>query len=84
MQPTPHEDIIKYDLELHAKTLNNKIQWRDCPKEWRLVIRAIKEEYYDCFKPKGMKRSIRGYLFNINTGTSKPCNYLQDANIWTA
>jgi hypothetical protein len=68
----PRDDIIQYNPELHSKTLDNKIQWRDCPEQWRPVIRAIIEEYYDCFEPKGMKRPIRGYLFNIDTGTSKP------------
>jgi hypothetical protein len=68
----PRNDIISYDPNKHQTILEDKMQWRDCPDEWKPVIRALLEEFWDCFDPSGMKRPIRGYKFNIDTGTSKP------------
>ena len=48
------------------------IQWRDCPLEHRPVIEAIIFAYWDVFDPSGALRTIRGYMFSIDTGAHKP------------
>ena len=68
----PRDDIIAFSRERHQQCLDNLIQWRDCPLEHRPVIDALICEYWDVFDPSGALRTIRGYLFSINTGAHKP------------
>ena len=63
----PRDDIIVYSEERHRQCFNKIIQWRDCPQEHRPVIEALIHECWDIFDPSGTLRTIRGYLFNIDT-----------------
>ena len=68
----PRDDIIVFSQERHQQGFEKIIQWRDCPQEHRPVIEAIIKEYWDVFDPSGALRTIRGYLFHIDTGAHKP------------
>ena len=68
----PRDDIIVFSEEKHMECFKQIIQWRDCPLEHRPVIEAIIYAYWDVFDPSGALRTIRGYLFSIDTGAHKP------------
>jgi hypothetical protein len=68
----PRDDLIHYDPEIHAKEIDDNIQWRGCPPEHRIVLRAIIEKFFDVFAQEGMQNHIRGFEFNIDTGKVKP------------
>jgi hypothetical protein len=65
-------DLITYDPQKHADEIDKNIQWRDCPEKHRGVLRAIIEKFFDVFAQEGMQKPIRGFEFNIDTGTVKP------------
>jgi hypothetical protein len=65
----PRDDIIKYDPEIHAKEIDNNVQWRGCPPEHRIALRAIIEKFFDVFAQEGIQCHICGFEFNIETGT---------------
>ena len=39
----PRDDIMEYNPEVHAKEIDDKVQWRGCLPEHRIVLRAIIE-----------------------------------------
>jgi hypothetical protein len=67
----PRDDIIKYDPEVHAKEIDNNVQWRGHPHEHRTVLRAIIEKFFDVFALEGMQNHVRGFEFNIPCKSSK-------------
>ena len=68
----PRDDVIIFSRERHQQCFDDLIQWRDCPLEHRPVIDAMLHEFWDVFDPSGALRTIRGYLFSIDTGEHKP------------
>ena len=68
----PRDDIIVFSEEKHRGTLQNLIQWRDCPLEHRSVIEAIIIAYWDAFDPSGALRPVRGHISHIDVGDHKP------------
>ena len=68
----PRDDIISFSREKHQECLQDLIQWGDCPLEHRPVVEAIIKEYWDVFDPQGALRTVRGYLFQIDTGAHAP------------
>jgi hypothetical protein len=70
-RPSFHRDnIIKYNPELHPKEIKKSIQsWRNCPMDMQLIIQEIINKFYDIFAEEGMQKPIRGFKFNMDTGT---------------
>jgi hypothetical protein len=68
----PRDDIIEYQPQKHQKELEENLQWRDCPEEYKKAIREVIEQQWDVFCQEGMQRPIRGFEFNIDTGTVTP------------
>jgi hypothetical protein len=68
----PRDDLILFNPEVHAKEIDDNIQWRGCPPEHQIVLRAIIEKFFDVFAQEGMQNHIRGFEFNIDTGKVKP------------
>jgi hypothetical protein len=66
------DNLIVCNPEKHGKEFKKNIQWRGCPSEKQIVSRAIIEKFFDVFAEQGMQNHIRGFEFNINTGTVKP------------
>ncbi len=71
-QLPPRDDLIMYNPEVHAKEIDDNVQWRVCPEEHRIVLRDIIEKFFDVFAQEGMQNHIRGFQFNIDTGQVKP------------
>ena len=68
----PRDDIIEYDSILHEEELKMNLQWRDCPEWIKPIVLEMIKDNWDVFAKEGMKKSIRGYEFNIDTGDAKP------------
>ena len=68
----PRDDVIKFDPTLHQNEFDETIQWEDCPQEFRPVITQIIQDHWDAFTQEGMKKPIRGFQFNVDTGQVKP------------
>ena len=68
----PCDDLILNNPETHAKEIDDNVQWRSCPPEHQIVLRAIIEKFFDVFTKEGMQNHIRGFEFNIDTGKVKP------------
>jgi hypothetical protein len=68
----PRTDIVSFDAAQHEKEFQDAIQWGDCPTPYRQAIENLIKRYWDVFAVEGLKKPIRGYEFNIDTGTSKP------------
>jgi hypothetical protein len=71
-QLPPRNDLIMHNPEVHAKEIDDNVQWRGCPEEHRIVLRDIIEKFFDVFAQEGMQNHIRGFQFNIDTGQVKP------------
>ena len=65
-------DVIEYDEDVHKEELEKNLQWRDCPQWVRPILREVLEDAWDVFIKEGMKRSIRGFEFHIDTGDARP------------
>ena len=70
----PRNDIIIYDKDKHEDELKKNLQWRDCPKRLRPILQKLLVEMWDVLAKEGMRKSIRGYEFQIDTGDAKPVN----------
>jgi hypothetical protein len=68
----PRNDLVIYNPEKHLKEFEKNIQWRGCPGELQIVLRTIIHKFFDVFAEEGMQNHIRGFEFNIDTGTVKP------------
>ena len=67
----PRDDLILYGPE-HEKEYNESIQWADCPADAKTQIDGLIKEFWDVFASDGMKKSIRGFQFFVDTGAAKP------------
>ena len=70
--PDTRSNLIEFKPEIYDAEFDQNIQWRDCPNTIQPAVEAIIKEYWDCFAKEGMKDSILGFEFNIDTGKSKP------------
>ena len=70
-QLPPRDDIITFGPDKQEE-LDRNLQWGDCPEEFKQQILDIVMEYWDVFDNDGMKRPIRNFVANIDTGTCKP------------
>ena len=43
-----------------------------CPEMLKEAIVRVVEEYWDVFAEGGLRKPIRGFLFQVDTGNSKP------------
>ena len=68
----PRDDVIKFDPATHEAEFQDNIQWDTCPVHLRPQIESILKEFWDVFVQEGLRRNIRGYSFNVDTGPSKP------------
>ena len=68
----PRTDVINFDPQLHESEFSNNIQWASCPQDLRAPFETIIKDFWDVFVQEGLRRNIRGYSFNVDTGPSKP------------
>ena len=72
LPPRPADDIIQWDPERDQEEFDESIQWEGCPEEYRPKITELIKKYWDVFAKAGVRKPIRGYKFNIDTGNVKP------------
>jgi hypothetical protein len=68
----PRDDLILRDPVLHQAQLDKNFPIGACPPEHQESILSIIKEFWDVFDEAGLRNSIRGYQFNIDTGNVKP------------
>ena len=68
----PRDDIISFDEPRHAQELRDNLQLEDCPAQFREQVTTVVKKFWDEFVLEGMQTTMRGYKFNIDTGTAKP------------
>ncbi len=68
----PRNDVLKYDEHRHKEELESHVNFDGCPEHLQKPVRKIIEEYWDVFAEEGIKKPIRGYQFNIDTGAGAP------------
>ena len=71
--PGTRRDIIIFDHSKHNDELQRSLRINDrIPASIRdKIIQSIKD-FWDCFATEGVRRTIIGYEFAIDTGTCKP------------
>jgi hypothetical protein len=68
----PRTDLIKFSKEKHGEELARNLQWKDCPEEFKETIKSNILEFWDVFAEEGVRNTIRGALFHVDTGTATP------------
>ena len=68
----PRDDILKFDPEKHTKEFESNIQWADCPETFRPKIETLIKEFWDVFAEEGVRNTIRGAKFHVDTGKVAP------------
>ena len=68
----PRDDVIKFIPTKHNCELKRNLQWRDTPSEYKIQIENLIKEYWDVFAEEGVRKNIRGALFHVDTGETKP------------
>jgi hypothetical protein len=72
-QPLPtRDDIIKFNPDEDQAELDRNLQPQHCPPNLLDIIKATIREFWDVFCEKGIRRPIRGFSFQIDTGASPP------------
>ena len=68
----PRDDIIGFDPGNDQAELDHNFQPQHCPQHLRAIVETTIKEFWDVFCEKGIRRPIRGFSFQIDTGTSPP------------
>lgn len=68
----PRTDIIEFQPIRDQQEFDDSIQWADCPTHMKPRIEKLIKKYWDVFTKEGLKNSIRGFKFHIDTGAVQP------------
>jgi hypothetical protein len=60
-------DIIKFDPKVHGAELQRNIRFGDIPDGLQTQVIELVKEFWDCFCEEGLRRHIRGFLFQVET-----------------
>ena len=71
LPPRPEEDIIRYTKNDEEELLNN-LDLSKVPNNFKENIIGIVQEYWDVFASAGLRKCIRGFLFEVDTGDCEP------------
>ena len=72
IDPQPADDIINFNDAMNSKDLSNNLRWDDCPEEYRGDVINLITCHWDMFFEEGLRKHIRGYVFHVDTGDTKP------------
>ena len=68
----PRDDMIFFDPGNDQAELDRNLQPQHCPLHLQAKIIDTVKEFWDAFCERGLQRPIRGFSFQIDTGTSPP------------
>ena len=73
------DDIISFDEDLHMEDLLTNLRIGDTSDEIKQELITVIKNFWDCFAKEGVRRTILGYEFSIDTGDSPPVCCKQQA-----
>eukprot|EP00957_Ditylum_brightwellii_P202439 15330188-Ditylum_brightwellii.AAC.1 len=65
-------DIATFDCRADMKELTEGLKLEGCPEELHGPITNLVKEYWDVFCADGLRKPIRGFSFQVDTGNSQP------------
>eukprot|EP00957_Ditylum_brightwellii_P152652 11619605-Ditylum_brightwellii.AAC.1 len=68
----PRDDVAEFDTANDAAELERGLQLSGCPEELHGDIKEMVVKYWDVFCGEGLRKPIRGFSFQVDTGNSKP------------
>ena len=68
----PRADIIEFDTNTDDAELMRNLSLKGCPENLHQSIVDVIKEYWDVFCQRGLRRPIRGFSFQIDTGNTPP------------
>ena len=68
----PRDDIIEFDLAKDEAELKRNLNLKGCPDALQPRVIQFVKDNWDAFAEEGLRNSVRGFTFQIDTGTSKP------------
>ena len=68
----PRDDVIHFDPGNDQAEFDRNFQPQHCPQHLQAQVTDIIKEYWDVFCEKGLRRPIRGFSFQIDTGNNPP------------
>lgn len=68
----PRDDVISFDIGQDGDELKRNLELSGCPPELHTKIRQLVREYWDVFSEGGLRKPIRGFSFQVDTGDSPP------------
>ena len=66
------DDIELFEEAANLKELDANIRFDGCPDNMRNEVISLIKEYWDVFAEGGLRKPIRGFEFQVDTGDSKP------------
>ena len=67
----PRDDVLEFKFQMDSSELERNLKLNGCPMELQSQIKEVVTEYWDVFCERGLRRSIRGFSFQIDTGYAK-------------
>ena len=68
----PRDDVVEFELQTDSAELEGNLRLNGCPPELQPKIKEVITEYWDVFCERGLRRPIRGFSFQIDTGDAEP------------
>ena len=68
----PRDNVIEFDIRQDPTELECNLNLHGCPKPLHAEVRCLVTEHWDVFCEKGLRKPIRGFTFQIDTGNSPP------------
>jgi hypothetical protein len=68
----PRDDVIVFDLTKDEAELKRNLNLKGCPDALQPRVIQFVKDNWDVFAEEGLRNSVRGFTFQIDTGTSKP------------
>ena len=68
----PRDDIAVFETSENLEELERNIRLGGCPENLHGRITSVVKAYWDIFAEGGLQKPIRGFSFQVDTGSSKP------------
>ena len=71
-QLPPRVDLITFDPNRDTTELEKNLKLDGCPPDFHDTVKDLVTRFWDVFCESGLRREIRGFEFELDTGNRKP------------
>ncbi len=65
-------DVVEFNVTTNSAELERNLKLNGCPSELQPEVTKVVKEYWDVFSEGGLSKPIRGFTFQIDTGSVEP------------